>query len=101
MYVGVPILRGMRQKGVGGESLLRLDRLGSWRSRFFRLFGRGLHAVAEGADAFAETLSQFRKLLGAKNEQRDHQDNEQVTRLQQSFKHKGSPCGAAEPFPQS
>src|SRR2546421_8884328 len=61
------------------------------RLNLLRLFRGVFHAVAKRADTLTETLPQFRELLGAENKQRDDQNDQQVTRLQEIFNHEGSP----------
>jgi hypothetical protein len=50
------------------------------------LFHRGL----EAADAFSDSLAEFGKLLRSEHKQSNSEDNQQVHRLKQSFKHKSS-----------
>src|SRR5207253_2983844 len=44
----------------------------------------------EAADAFSESLAEFGKLLRSEHKQSNSEDNQQVHRLKQSFKHKSS-----------
>ena len=45
------------------------------------------HCFFERLDAFAEALSQFGKLPGAKDDQNDPQNEQQMHGLKESFKH--------------
>src|SRR5579859_5573748 len=49
-----------------------------------------LHAIFQRADALAQTLSQLRQFLGAKHQQGNKEDHQQVHGLKQTFKHKAS-----------
>src|SRR5579863_5442180 len=55
-----------------------------------RVGGMVFHAFFQSAQAFADSLTQFRELLGAEYQQGDKKDDKQVHRLKQAFKHKNS-----------
>src|SRR5215469_10102714 len=52
-----------------------------------RLFFLGFHGRLEAADALSDSFAQLGQLLGTEYKQSNSEDNQQMHRLKQSFKH--------------